>query len=73
MPPGRLWRVGLSLLGPVPLACDTEAMTVAPDPDAPGPGDGALADLESWLRSPPRLAILLAIATVIATAATRSR
>lgn len=70
MPPGRLWRVGLSLLGPVTLACDTEAMTVAPDPDAPGPGDGALADLESWLRSPPRLAILLAIATVIATAAT---
>ena len=35
MPPGTLWRVGLSLLGPVPRACDTHAMTVAPDPDAP--------------------------------------
>lgn len=45
-------------------------MTAAPDPDVAGPGEGALADLESWLRSPLRLAILLAIATVIATAAT---
>ena len=55
MPPGTLWRVGLSLLGPVPRACDTPAMTVAPDPDAPGPGDGALADLESVEKGIDRL------------------
>ncbi len=66
----RLSWVGLSLLGPGLRACDTSSMKAAPDPRAPGPGDGALADLESWLRSPLRLAILLAIATVIATAAT---
>ena len=70
MPRRTLSRAGLGLLGPGLRACDTWAMTAAPDPDVAGPGEGALADLESWLRSPLRLAILLAIATVIATAAT---
>lgn len=70
MPRGTLSWVTLSVLGPGRRACDTSPMSAAHESDAPGPGEGALADLESWLRSPTRLAILLAIATVIATAAT---
>ena len=45
-------------------------MTVGPDPNATRSGSGALADLESWLRRPLRIAILLVVATLIATAAT---
>lgn len=58
------------MLGPEPAACDTSPMKARPDAHAPRSGSGALADLESWLRSPARLAIMLAVATLIATAAT---
>jgi len=70
MPHGTLSWADLSLLGPGPRACDTSDMKAVHDPDARGPEEGALADLESWLRSPARLAFLLTVATVIATAAT---
>jgi len=45
-------------------------MPAGPDHHSTRPGSGALADLESWLRRPVRIIILLAVATLIATAAT---